>query len=264
MFQAAIVRPPSATFSRGLTTSTLAPPDLDLALAQHEAYRRALERCGLRVILLEPDPEHPDSTFVEDAAVISPGGAILTRPGAPSRRGEVDSIRRALEPLVPRLRAIVPPGTLDGGDVCQAEAHFFIGISQRTNLAGARQLAALLAEDGCTSTLVDIRAHTDLLHLKSGLASLDARRLVAADPLAAHPAFHGFEVVRVEPEEAAGANCVLIHDQVLVAAGCEKLEIRLGALGYSVLALEMSEFQKMDGGLSCLSLRLLSAQGAGA
>jgi dimethylargininase len=255
-FRSAIVRAPAESFARGLNTGRLGAPDLDLARAQHRAYRRALERCGLRVIELEPDPDHPDSTFVEDTAVIAPEGAILARPGAPSRQGEVDAIRPALQAVTPRLRAIEAPGTLDGGDVCEAGGHVFIGVSGRTNEAGARQLAAFLAADGCDSTWVDLRGLPALLHLKSGLAWLGGRRLLAVAELAGHPAFDAYEVLTVQPEESHGANCVLVNGQVLVPAGCPRLEATLRELGYALLRLDVSEFRKMDGGLSCLSLRL--------
>jgi dimethylargininase len=256
MFRAAIVRPPASTFAMGITAAGLGPPALELALEQHEAYVRALEACGLQPIRLDPDPRHPDSTFVEDAAVIAPGGALLTRPGAPSRRGEVDSLREALQGVFPRLRAIDPPGTLDGGDVCEAGRHFFIGLSDRTNESGARQLIDFLAEDGCTSALIDIRGMAGVLHLKSGMAALGERRLVAIDVLSGHEAFRGYDVVRVPNEESYAANCVPVNGSLLVAAGFPNMERTLRGLGYSILPLEMSEFRKMDGGLSCLSLRL--------
>ena len=256
MFRLAIVRPPSASFARGITTAALGLPDLAMAELQHRSYCQALESCGLRLIALGPDAAHPDSTFVEDTAVITVGGAMLTRPGAPSRLGEVDAIRVAVEDLGLTTRAIEPPGTLDGGDVCEAEDRFFIGVSERTNEAGALQLAAWLADGGRPSTLVDIRGRSGLLHLKSGLGALDGRRLVCDPALADDPAFEGFEIVRVAEDERYGANCVLVNRRVLLPSGCPRLERALAELGYPVVAVEMSEFRKMDGGPSCLSLRV--------
>src|SRR3954471_433826 len=119
-FTHAIVRPPAASFADGITSSHLGPPDLEQALAQHEAYCRTLERLGLSLTRLPADPKFPDSTFVEDAAIVTGRGAILTRPGAPSRAGEVAALRGALERWFPELDAIDPPGTVDGGDVCEA------------------------------------------------------------------------------------------------------------------------------------------------
>src|SRR3954469_25832550 len=143
-FTHAIVRPPAATFSSGITSSGLGPPDLALALEQHEAYCRTLERLGLSLIRLAPDAAFPDSTFVEDTAIVTGRGAILTRPGAPSRAGEVTALGAALAPWFPKLDGITAPGTVDGGDVCEAGDHFFIGVSQRTNAEGAAQLGAWL------------------------------------------------------------------------------------------------------------------------
>jgi dimethylargininase len=255
IFQHAIVRAPGPNFADGLSTAKLGAPVLERALEQHEAYCRALQACGLSVIRLEPDPRHPDAPFVEDAAVVTAGCAILARPGAPERRGEVPAIRAALAGLYPSVSAIEPPGTVDGGDVCQAEDHFFIGVSHRTNEEGALQLARRLHREGFTTAGIDIRPLARLLHLKSGLAYLGDRRLAVTDELAGHPELAGYDAVRVEAAERDAANCVRINHRVLVAAGHPGFETALRALGYAPLALEMSEFQKMDGGLSCLSLR---------
>ena len=251
----AIVRPPALNFADGLTTVDLGVPDYERALAQHAAYCEALERCGLALTRLARDARHPDSTFVEDTAILTPRGAILTRPGAPSRAGEVEEIRGALSPFYPGFDRIEPPGTLDGGDICEAEDRFFIGISERTNEEGARQLAAILVRDGYTPVLVDIRGVEGILHLKSGIACVGEGRLVAIDALAHDPALRNHEVIPVEPAEGYAANCVRVNDRVLVAAGHPRLEAALQRLGYDTLPLEMSEFRKMDGGLSCLSLR---------
>ena len=255
MFRRAIVRPPAANFAEGLTTVDLGRPDVEKALAEHAAYCRALVECGLELTRLPADPRFPDSTFVEDAALITPGGAVLTRPGAPSRAGEVDGIAEALAPFFPAPRRIEAPGTLDGGDICEAGDHWFIGISERTNPEGARQLARFLADDGVSSSTVDIRGVAGILHLKSGIAWLSGRRLVVIDSLAANPAFAAWDRIRVEPSEVYAANAVVVNDAVLFARGFPHLEGRLVELGYRPLVLDMSEFQKMDGGLSCLSLR---------
>ena len=259
MFTKAIVRPPGATYAEGLTTMDLGAPDDTRALQQHEAYCGALEECGLTLTRLEADERYPDSTFVEDTAVVTGQCAILTRPGAASRVGEVKSIASALSEFYSQLHWIQEPGTLDGGDVCEAERgarnHFFIGISQRTNEAGAEQLGAWLASYGFTSTFIDVRGVKNILHLKSGLAYLGENRLVVIDGLADHNEFAGHDLVWVTPGEEYAANCVRINDHVLVAAGYPDFERTLRELGYQTISLEMTEFQKMDGGLSCLSLR---------
>jgi len=156
---------------------------------------------------------------------------------------------------VGKVREVVSPGTLDGGDVCEHGTHLFIGISHRTNEEGARQLAAFAAEVGYTASTIDVRGVASILHLKSGLVSVDDSLLVAIDALASHPALKGHEVLCVAREEAYAANCVRVNDRVLVALGFPRLAGELRTRGLNPLPLAMSEFQKMDGGLSCLSLR---------
>jgi len=251
----AIVRPPADTFASGLTTVRLGAPDVAAALAQHEKYCEALEACGLVLTRLPADPPYPDSTFVEDAAVLLPGLAVLTRPGAESRQGEVEAMSAALASFFTDFRTIEPPGTLDGGDVCEVGDHFFIGVSHRTNDAGARQLVEILVESGLASTLVDVRSTPGILHLKSGIAWLGENRLAAIEALADREEFRGHEIVRVPAGEEYAANCVKVNDALLVADGFPSIEGKLRGLGYIVHTLEVSEFRKMDGGLSCLSLR---------
>ena len=255
MFTRAVVRPPGENFDGGLTRVDLGKPDFELARRQHEAYCRALEECGLKLTHLAADDRYPDSTFVEDTAVLTPQGAVICRPGAESRLGETEEIERALRQVFRRLFTIAEPGTVDGGDVCEAGEHFFIGISYRTNEAGANQLAAFLAELGYSSTLIDIRGLSNILHLKSGIAYLGHGRIVIIDELKDRKEFSGYDLVQVNAAEAYAANCLLVNDRVLLAAGCPALQRQLQDLGYDTIDLEMSEFQKMDGGLSCLSLR---------
>jgi dimethylargininase len=255
MFRNAIVRRPCANFAAGLTSVDLGAPVLELALEQHEAYCRALEACGLSLTRLEPDDLHPDSTFVEDTAVLTKQGAVVARPGVTSRRGETEEIDQVLQQHYGRLHAIREPGTLDAGDVCEAGDHFFIGISHRTNEHGAQQLAGFLADFGYTSTLIDIRHLSNILHLKSGLAYLGGRRMLVVEQLKKLEQLSDYELIGVDDAETYAANCVEVNDTILVANGFPALERQLQELGYETVALDMSEFQKMDGGLSCLSLR---------
>jgi dimethylargininase len=255
MFKQAIVRPPAANFGDGLTSADLGKPDFAKALEQHARYCAALEQCGLALTRLPADPQFPDSTFVEDTAVLTPSCAILTRPGATSRAGEVAGIEPTLQKFYSRLHTITAPGTVDGGDICQVENHFFIGLSERTNAEGARQLAEILAQGRFTSALVDIRKVKGILHLKSGVSYLGDNRLVLIDAFVGHAAFNRYEIVLVEPEENYAANFLRINSHVLVSAGHPEFEAKVRGFGYPVIALDMSEFQKMDGALSCLSLR---------
>jgi dimethylargininase len=251
----AIVRPPTTGFAQGLSAANEGPPDIDEALEQHRRYCDALRVCGLEVIGLSADMRYPDGTFVEDTAVVTSRGAILTRPGAPSRTGEIEDVAENLCHFYPGLRRIAAPGTVDGGDVCEADGHFFIGLSLRTNEQGANQLAGFLREMNYTTSTVDIRGIPGLLHLKTGIAYLGDGACVVG---AGVPDFQGLEKyqrIPVDPAEAHAANCVRINDHVLLAAGYPQLAAALRARGYLVLPLEVSEFRKMDGGLSCLSLR---------
>lgn len=255
MFTKAIVRQPAENFADGIKRVDLGAPDFDRALEQHAAYCDALESCGLQVIRLEPDERYPDSTFVEDTAVLTPRGAIITRPGAHSRAGEIDAIEPTLRQHFPNFHSIIAPGTLDGGDICEADDHFFIGLSHRTNDAGATQLATWLESIGYTASLIDIRGLSNILHLKSGITCLDGRRLVIIEALRSRREFSDYELICLNPVEEYAANCLLINDKVLVASGFAETNRALERMGYQTIPLDMSEYQKMDGGLSCLSLR---------
>lgn len=255
MFTRAIVRLPGSNFDAGLTTVDFGRPELALTLKQHALYCEALEECGLAVTTLQADLRFPDSTFVEDTAILTPQGAVLARPGAASRSGEVDAIRAAVQEFYPDPKTIEAPGTVDGGDICEAGCHFFLGLSHRTNEEGARQLAAHLAEMGYTSSMVDVRAMTSILHLKSGISYIGENTLVVMEEMAGRAEFAGFELLRVSEEESYGANCVRVNERVLVAEGYPGLTAELKRRGFRPLVLDMSEFRKMDGGLSCLSLR---------
>jgi dimethylargininase len=167
----------------------------------------------------------------------------------------VPAIGAALGPWFPEPDAITAPATLDGGDVCEAGQHFFIGRGARTNAEGAEQLAGWLEQRGFGSSVIDIRPMPSLLHLKTGLSWLGGRRLLAADEVAGHEALGGWEVVRAPAGEEYAANCLWINGTVLIPQGCPETAALLVGLGYVVTSLEMSEYRKMDGGLSCLSVR---------
>lgn len=255
MFTKAIVRIPGSNFDAGLTTADFGAPRLDLVLEQHQRYCQALVDCGLNLTTLGADLRFPDSTFVEDTAILTARGGVLTRPGAASREGEVEAIRDAVLEFFPAPLTIDAPGTVDGGDICEAEGHFLIGLSHRTNEEGARQLACHLASFGYTSSMVDVRPMTTILHLKSGISFIGENTMVVMEEMAQNEQFRSFDLIRVSAEESYAANCVRVNDRVLLATGFPSLTAELRARGFNPLALEMSEFQKMDGGLSCLSLR---------
>jgi len=252
----AIVRAPAPNLAAGIASAVGGgDPDVAAALQQHERYCETLRNCGLQLTRLAADATHPDSTFIEDTAVLTAEAAIITRPGAPSRMGETAAALELLRGIFPTVGEIKEPGTVDGGDVCEVDGDFFIGVSGRTNAEGARQLAALLRELGHNSVTVDIRASKSLLHLKTGLSYLGDGVFVVSRDVVLDVALKDYDLIKVEPAESYAANCIRVNDHVLIAAGYPLLLATLEARGYRVATLAMSEFRKMDGGLSCLSLR---------
>ena len=254
-FSRAIVRPPGPTFAQGITTAALGAPDLDLALDQHARYCDALRRCGLEVTVLEPEANFPDAPFVEDTAVVAGSHAIVTRPGAPSRAGEVAAIERTLRPMVAAFSRIEAPGTLDGGDVCDAGDTLYVGISQRTNPEGARQFCEIVEVLGYRAVTLHVRDVEGALHLKSAMSYLGDGTFVAAGELVSRLGADAVRILPVDPEEAYAANCVRVNDYVLFPAGYPGLQARIADAGFTPLLLDVSEYRKMDGGLSCLSIR---------
>jgi dimethylargininase len=258
-FSRALVRPPGANFADGLTSAGEGRPDLALALRQHRQYCEALRACGLELTPLSADLSFPDGTFVEDAAVVTANGAVITRPGAPSRRGEIDSVERGLMSLTPTMLRIDAPGTVDGGDVCDVDGHFLIGVSARTNEAGAGQLKTHLEALGYRASIIDIRASKTLLHLKTGMAYVGDGIWVLASQIERELKFlldiPMPQVISIPPPESYSANCIRVNHAVLVPSGFAYLAGELERRGLRPLPLDMSEYKKMDGGLSCLSLR---------
>jgi dimethylargininase len=254
MFTHAIVRPPGRNFKDGLTTVHLGEPDYRLALVQHQAYCAALESCGIKLTRLPSDERFPDSTFVEDNAIITPQGCIFSAPGAESRKGEIATVHETIVKFSPHTFQIEAPGTLDGGDVCNADGHYFIGVSHRTNEAGAQQLADILARLGYSSAIINIRDQP-ILHLSTGMASLGDNRLTLIKSLASQPCLQGYQLITTVDGEEYAANCIRVNDKVILAAGFPAFENTIREQGFKVLAIPMSEFSKQDGGLTCLSLR---------
>ena len=191
-FTHAITRQPAASYPQGISTSNLGKPTLTLALQQHAGYVRALQDAGLDVVVLPATEDYPDSVFVEDGAMVTPGFAVITRPGAESRRGEIEDMRPVLAQHFEKLYRIIEPGTLDGGDICQVDKHFFIGISERTNWQGAQQLAEILGDNGFSSELIDIRGLPGVLHLKSAVNFLGDDTMLVDVRMADHPTLEAF------------------------------------------------------------------------
>ena len=221
-------------------------------LAQHGAYADALRGMGLEIEVLEPLPGFPDAYFVEDVAVVVPELAIVVRPGALSRRGEADAIVPVLARHRPLAR-LEDPATLDGGDVLVVGRTVFIGLSARTNEEGAGQLARLLEPYGYRPRTVRVSAG---LHLKSSVTSLGGETLLVSERFADQPELRAFRRIVVAAADEPACNTLLVNGTILTLAGFPKTRRQLDETGLPVVELDLSEARKMDGGLTCMSLRL--------
>jgi dimethylargininase len=252
LFSKAIARTPCKNLINGITTANLGLPNYDLALIQHQEYVEALRKCGLEVIILDADEDYPDSTFIEDTALLTPKCAVITNPGAPSRKGEIVDIRKMISNYYSDIAEIREPGTLEAGDVKMVGDHYYIGLSQRTNEAGAIQLIDVLESHGMTGSVIKLEK---VLHLKTGVSYLEKNNFVVAGEFITNPEFQKYNQLKIDDDESYAANCVWINDYVLVAKGFPKTREIIEESGYNILEVDVSEFQKLDGGLSCLSLR---------
>ena len=252
MFCQAIARKPGKNFAQGLTTTvSIKPPRYELLIEQHETYLQTLNSCGLELTVLDPLPDCPDAYFVEDTAVVTPNVAVITNPGADSRKGEVESIARVLADFR-KTEHILAPGTLDGGDVLEVGNHFFIGLSQRTNREGAEQLGRILEKFGHTWVTVPVG---DGLHFKSSVNYVGKNTLIVTPDFAKNKGLREYDKIILDDCEAYAANTLLVNDHLLTPAGFPAARKRLEGLGFDIIELETSEMRKMDGGLTCLSIR---------
>jgi dimethylargininase len=251
-FTNAIVRKPCPAMVNGLTTAQLGKPDYKKALDQHSRYVDALKECGLHVTVLDEDNEYPDSTFIEDVALCTPHCAVITNPGAPTRNGEKLGIKPVLKEFYKNFEEIKSPGTLDAGDVMMVDAHFYIGISERTNHDGAEQLITILQKYKMIGSKIPLKK---MLHLKTGLSYLEQNNLLISGEFVSDPAFEKYSKIVVDEKEQYAANSLWINGSVLVPKGFPETKKKIETAGYTAIELDVSEFQKLDGGLSCLSLR---------
>ena len=247
----AIVRAPGPDANDGLTSQIGGAPDSAGLQRQHSAYCNALKSLGVRLIQLPPLPDFPDAYFVEDTAVVTPEVAVITRPGAPQRRGETPSIARVLKNFRP-MESIQAPGTLDGGDVLTVDRRVFIGISSRTNQEGAGQLTRILTS--CRYDCTRIAVH-DNLHLKSNVTHLGEGRLLMNASWTDRSEFADYTKIPVSPSEIQACNALRINGRVLLSEGHPEVRTRLEALGLPIVTLKTSQIHRMDGGLTCLSIR---------
>jgi len=252
MFKHAIARTPSATIAQGLTSAKLGAVDYVRAKEQHTSYVSALKDAGVEVTVLKAMDDYPDATFVEDVALLAPPLAIITAPGAPERAEEIEGIRQPLLDRFSDVREIKAPGKLEAGDVMRVENHFFFGLSARTNEEGAKQAITYLESVGYTGSLVTM---SEMLHLKTGVNYLGEGHMLVFGEFSGHEAFEEFTCHDITPEEAYAANSLRVNDRVLVPMGYPKTLATIQSLGFKTVEVDTSEFKKIDGGLSCLSLR---------
>ncbi|HCF4758897.1 TPA: dimethylarginine dimethylaminohydrolase family protein [Pseudomonas aeruginosa] len=253
MFKHIIARTPARSLVDGLTSSHLGKPDYAKALEQHNAYIRALQTCDVDITLLPPDERFPDSVFVEDPVLCTSRCAIITRPGAESRRGETEIIEETVQRFYPgKVERIEAPGTVEAGDIMMVGDHFYIGKSARTNAEGARQMIAILEKHGLSGSVVRLEK---VLHLKTGLAYLEHNNLLAAGEFVSKPEFQDFNIIEIPEEESYAANCIWVNERVIMPAGYPRTREKIARLGYRVIEVDTSEYRKIDGGVSCMSLR---------
>jgi dimethylargininase len=247
----AITRQISSRFNEcEITHIERTPIDLEIARAQHEEYVRALKSLGCDVVELPAEPDLPDSVFVEDTAFILPEVAVITRPGANSRKPETESIIRALAPLKKLVR-LNEPATLDGGDVLVLGKRIFIGLSTRSNREAIDQLNALLAEYGYSVTGVQLH---DCLHLKSAVSRVDDHTLLINKDWLDTRHFQDYKLIEVEPDESFAANCLPVGLAIIYPTAFPKTSARLKGAGYKLVKVDVSELAKAEGAVTCCSL----------
>ena len=255
MFKNAIVRIPGKSLLEGITSAPeLGKPDYELALKQHNNYIEALESCGVTVTVLDALEEFPDSCFVEDTAVLTRNCAIISNPGAATRKKESGYMIETIKKFYTedKIEYIKDPGTLEGGDVLMVGNHFYVGLSARTNKEGIRQFIEILEEHGLTGSAVPLEK---VLHLKTGVNYIENNNMLASGEFIEKEDFKLFNKIIVPENEAYGANCIWMNGSVIVPKGYPTVEKSVRDAGYNVIVVDTSEYKKLDGGLSCLSLR---------
>ncbi|MDF3002229.1 MAG: N(G),N(G)-dimethylarginine dimethylaminohydrolase [Bacillota bacterium] len=255
MFKNVIVRRPCKAMVQGITSAPeLGIPDYELALMQHDAYVEALKSCGVQVTILPAEEDFPDSCFVEDPAVLTEKCAIITNPGAPSRTQETKSMIPVIKEFYveEQIEYIKAPGTLEGGDVMMVGNHFYVGRSARTNEEGIRQFIEILNKYSYSGSEVPL---DEVLHLKTGVNYIENNNMLVSGEFVEKPDFATFNKLIVPEEEAYGANCIWVNGTVIVPEGYPAVHDAVLKAGYQTILVDTSEYRKLDGGLSCLSLR---------
>lgn len=253
-FTHAITRRPAASITRGLRAVDTGNPDLALTRAHHADYVAALRGTGATVLELPALEDFPDSVFVEDAALCLPQGAVVMRPGAPSRLGEAALMAPHLRALYREVRVIAGEDSfIEGGDILVTETEILVGRSARTNAAGIAELAGIV--QGWGYALREVITPPGVLHFKTDCSLLDGGTILATERLAASGCFDGYRVIHTAPGEEAAANAIRFNDLVIMAAGFPSTADRVRRAGFAVKEIGNSECARLDGGMSCLSLR---------
>ena len=253
-FTHAITRKPAASITAGLRAVDTGSPDLATMQAHHADYIATLRATGATVIELDALEAYPDSVFVEDTALCLPAGAVIMRPGAPSRLGEAAEMAPHLAALYGDIRQIAGADSfIEGGDILMTETEILVGRSARTNAAGIAELAALTADWG--ETVREVHTPPGVLHFKTDCSLLDAETILSTRRLSDSGCFKGYRLIDVAEGEEAAANTIRFNDLVLMPAGFPRTRDRLLAAGYALREIGNSECAKLDGGMSCLSLR---------
>lgn len=255
MFKNVIVRKPGKSICNGITSAPeLGKPDYEKALKQHENYIEALKKCGVNVTVLESLEDFPDSCFVEDTAVLTKKCAIISNPGANSRNKEPEFMVETIKKFYSedKIEYIKAPGTLEGGDVMMVGDHFYVGKSARTNEDGIKQFIEILNKYGLTGSEIPLEK---VLHLKTGVNYIENNNMLISGEFINKKDFEIYNKIIVPEDESYGANCIWVNETVIIPKGYPKIEKAIKDIGYKVLVTDTSEFKKIDGGLSCLSLR---------
>ncbi len=251
-FTHAILRAPAASVTQGLRAVDTGTPDAAQFRADHAAYMQALRAAGASIVALPALEDFPDSVFVEDAALCLPEGAVILRPGAPSRLGEAAAMAPTLDALYGRV-ARIAEGFIEGGDILVTDRDILVGLSARTDAAGVAALRAVVEPWGHSVRV--LVTPPDVLHFKTDCGLLDGETVLATARLTASGCFEGYRVIEVVAGEEACANCVRFNDVVLFPAGYPKTATRLREAGYDLVELPNDQAALIDGGMSCLSLR---------
>lgn len=252
-FSDALCRLPAASIIDGLRAVDTGQPDLKVFAGHHADYVAALRSTGADVRILPANDAFPDSVFIEDAALCLQEGAIVTRPGAPSRLGEAADLAPVLADYYEDIRHIEAPGFLEGGDVLVCEEEILVGQSARTDSAGIASLQRQVADWGYT--VREVQTPPGVLHFKTDCSLMDEETILSTGRLSASGCFKGYRVLHTAPGEEAAANAIRFNDIVLAPAGFPRTADMLRDAGFDVREIGNTEAAKLDGGMSCLSLR---------